>query len=433
MATQDLHRLSARDAARRIAAGDLTSEALVRACLERITARDGAVEAWAYLNPERALAEARARDRETPRGALHGVPIGVKDIMDTADQPTAYGSRAWEGHRPVADAACVALARAAGAVILGKTVSTEFAMMAPGKTRNPHDPTRTPGGSSSGSAAAVADFMVPLAFGTQPAGSTLRPASYCGVVGFKPSWGLVAGAGTKPLSLILDTIGGIARSVTDIALFIGALTGRSELVPEAPASAPRIGLYQPERFAKAEPATVAALDHAARRFAQAGAIVSERKSFAAFDGLIPGSEAILGYDASRNLAWERANRRAMLADRTNQLLDDGATVSAATYDAALAAAAAARARTDEFFGDLDAVLVPAAPGEAPPCATTGDPVFNRGWTLLHLPCIALPATLGPAGLPVGVQLVGQAHGDTRLLAIALFAERALAQEGGEAA
>ncbi len=270
----DLARLSAREAASRIAAGKLTSEALVQACLERITAREAAIGAWTYLDADQALAEARARDQAPASGPLHGVPIGVKDIMDTADMPTAYGSRAYRGHRPKADAACVALARAAGAVILGKTVTTEFAAMSPGKTRNPHHSDHTPGGSSSGSAAAVADAMVPLAFGTQTAGSIIRPASFCGIVGYKPSFGLVAAAGTKVLSPSLDTIGGFARSVGDIAFFIAAITGRPHLVPERPAIAPRIGHYRPEPWREARPETMAALDHAKETLARAGARVS---------------------------------------------------------------------------------------------------------------------------------------------------------------
>src|SRR6266851_8438776 len=204
----DLFRLSARDAAQRIAAGSLTAEALIRACLDRIAAREPQVGAWAHVDPDQALAEARARDQATTRGPLHGIPIGVKDIMDTADMPTAYGSRAYHGFRPRADAACVALAREAGAVVLGKTVTTEFAALSPGKTRNPHNTAHTPGGSSSGSAAGVADFMMPLAFGTQTAGSIIRPASFCGVVGMKPSFGLIATAGTKALAPSLDTVGG---------------------------------------------------------------------------------------------------------------------------------------------------------------------------------------------------------------------------------
>jgi Asp-tRNA(Asn)/Glu-tRNA(Gln) amidotransferase A subunit family amidase len=422
-------RLSACEAARRIAAGKLTAVALTESCLERVRAREPELGAWAYLDADQALAEARARDQAGPKGPLHGLPIGVKDIMDTADMPTAYGSRAYRGFRPAADAACVALARAAGAVILGKTVTTEFAALSPGKTRNPHHAAHTPGGSSSGSAAGVADFMMPLAFGTQTAGSVLRPASFCGVVGFKPSFGRVATAGTKPLSPSLDTIGGFARSVADVALFIAALCDRPELLSSAPAVAPRIGVYRPEPWSAAGPATIAALDAARETLGRAGARLAERAAFPTFDGLAAAQSTIMSYEAARNLAWERLNRANEIMPRTAALLAEGLAVSTAAYDAARQEAQAARARLGEFFGEFDAVLVPAAPGEAPPIATTGDPVFNRPWTLLHLPCIALPGHRGPAGLPVGVQLVGRPDDDARLLAVARFAEQSF---GGSA-
>ena len=419
-------RLSASEAARRIAAGRLTARALVESCLERIARREGEVGAWAHIDADQALAEARACDQSPPRGPLHGIPIGVKDIMNTVDLPTGYGSRAYRGHRPGADAACVALARAAGAIVLGKTETTEFAALSPGKTRNPHHPAHTPGGSSSGSAAAVADFMVPLAFGTQTAGSILRPASFCGIVGMKPSFGLIAPAGTKVLAPSLDTVGGFARDVADTALFLAALTDRPELRPAGPAQRPRIGLYRPQPWGEAQPETVAALEAAREALARAGADVAERAPFPDFDGLVAAQLAIMNHEAARNLAWERLCRAAEIMPRTAAMLADGMAVSAADYDAARAQAAAARARLGAFFGEFDAMLVPAAPGEAPPLATTGDAVFNRPWTLLHLPCIALPAHRGAAGLPVGVQLVGRSGEDARLLAIALFAEAALA-------
>ncbi|HEY6865259.1 MAG TPA: amidase, partial [Burkholderiales bacterium] len=224
--------LTASDAARRIARRELTSEALVRACLERIEVREKTVRAWAFIDPDAALAQARERDREPARGALHGVPIGVKDVLDTADMPTEMGSPIYAGWRPRADAACVAIARAAGAVVLGKTVTAELAGMEPGATRNPLDPSRTPGGSSSGSAAAVADFMVPLALGTQTGGSVLRPASVCGVIGFKPSFGRYNRSGLKMAAESLDTIGTMARKIDDIELLDAALT-------RAPARPPR--------------------------------------------------------------------------------------------------------------------------------------------------------------------------------------------------
>jgi len=423
----DLFRLSASEAAQRIAAGKLTAEALARACLERIAAREHEVGAWAHIDRDRVLAEARARDQATVRGPLHGVPIGVKDIMDTGDLPTGYGSRAYHDFRPRADAACVALAREAGAVVLGKTVTTEFAALSPGKTRNPHNTAHTPGGSSSGSAAAVADFMVPLAFGTQTAGSIIRPASFCGVVGYKPSFGLVAISGTKALAPSLDTVGGFARSVADIALFIAALTGRPELVPTAPAARPRLGVYRTQPWDQAQPATIAALDEARERLARAGARLAERPSFAAFDRLVPAQLAIMGHEMARNLAWERNNRPSEVMPRTAGLFVEGMATTPAAYDEARVYADAAQAKVAEFFGDFDAMLVPAAPGEAPAAATTGDPVFNRPWTLLRLPCVTLPGKRGPAGLPVGVQLVGPPHSDAALLAVALFAEAALGQ------
>jgi Asp-tRNA(Asn)/Glu-tRNA(Gln) amidotransferase A subunit family amidase len=424
-----LCRLTARAAAARIRKGSLTSEALVRACLDRIGERERDVGAWAFLDADQALAEARARDQATAQGPLHGIPIGVKDIMDTGDMPTGYGSRAYRGFRPAADAACVALARAAGAVILGKTVTTEFAALSPGRTRNPHGLEHTPGGSSSGSAAGVADFMMPLAFGTQTAGSIIRPASFCGVVGYKPSFGLVAPAGTKALAPSLDTIGGFARDVADAAFFIAALTERHDLVPTAPAARPRIGVYRTEPWREAEPATIAAMAAARECFGRAGAAISERPAFPAFDRLLAAQVAIMGYEAARNLASERLNRASAIMPRTLALLAEGLEVSAAAYDEAQRCAAAARVELDAFFGGCDAMLVPAAPGEAPPAATTGDPVFNRPWTLLHIPCIALPGHRGPAGLPVGVQLLGRPGGDAQLLAVALFAESALAAPG----
>jgi amidase len=421
----DLCRLTAREAAARIAAGTLTARALVEACLERIAAREPAVGAWAHLVPDQALAEARARDQSSTRGPLHGVPIGVKDIMDTADMPTTYGSRAYGGFRPGADAACVALARAAGAIILGKTVTTEFAALSPGKTCNPHHPAHTPGGSSSGSAAGVADFMMPLAFGTQTAGSIIRPASFCGAVGMKPSFGLIAVAGTKPLAPSLDTVGGFARNVGDMAWFVAALTGRPELVSSEPAAKPRIGIYRPSPWEQARPDTIAALAGAREGLARAGAAIDERPAFAAFERLVPAQQTIMSHEAAHNLAWERLNRANEIMPRTASMLAEGMAITAAAYDEARRTAASARAQLDAFFGEFDAMLVPAAPGEAPLLATTGDPVFNRPWTLLHLPCITLPSHRGTSGLPVGIQLVGRAGDDARLFAIARFAETAL--------
>jgi Asp-tRNA(Asn)/Glu-tRNA(Gln) amidotransferase A subunit family amidase len=421
--------LSVRAAAQEIAAGRLSAEALAAACLDRIAAREPVVGAWHYLDPAAALAAARRRDAEPPRGPLHGIPIGVKDLIDTADMPTGYGSAIYEGHRPAADAACVALARAAGAVVLGKTVTTEFACFTAGKTANPKNPARTPGGSSSGSAAAVADGMVRLAFGTQTAGSVIRPAAYCGCVGYKPSFGVIPRAGVKPLADSLDTVGIMARTVDDAAFFTGILTERPALreVRMAP-SPPRFGLYRTPMWGEAEPSTIAALDRARAALERAGAWIAEIVVPPEHQGLTAAQETVMGFELVRALAHERLNHSAELSPRLAQLLDAGMTVGADAYDAAIAETAAARARLDGFFGPCDAMLVPAAPGAAPPgLGYTGNPVFNRMWTSLGVPCLTLPGASGDSGLPTGVQLVGRVGDDARLIAVGLFLERALAE------
>ncbi|MBV9014570.1 MAG: amidase [Alphaproteobacteria bacterium] len=421
--------LSVRAAAQEIAAGRLSAEALTSACLDRIAARERIVGAWHYLDRDAALAAARRRDAEAPRSPLHGIPIAVKDLIDTADMPTGYGSPIYEGHRPAADGACVALARAAGAVVLGKTVTTEFACFTAGKTANPHNPAHTPGGSSSGSAAAVADGMVPLAFGSQTAGSTIRPAAYCGCIGYKPTFGMIQRAGVKALADSLDTIGILGRTVDDVAFFTGVITERPALREvRMPATPPRFGRYRTPMWGEAEPSTVAALDRARAALQTAGAWIAEIVVPPEHEILTAAQETIMGFELVRALAYERLNRSAELSPRLAQLIDQGMTVGADTYDAALAEANAARARLDEFFGPCDAMLVPAAPGEAPPgLGYTGDPVFSRMWTLLGVPCLTLPAIWGDSGLPTGVQLVGRIGEDDRLMAAGLFLERALAE------
>src|SRR6516162_8852421 len=275
-AMPDLRSLTARDAARQIAERRITAEELAAACLDRIAAHEAVVGAWQYLDREAALAAARRRDAEPPSGPLHGVPIAVKDLIDTVDMPTAYGSSIYRGHRPAADASCVALVRAAGAVVLGKTVTTEFACFTPGHTANPRNPAHTPGGSSSGSAAAVADGMVPLAFGSQTAGSIIRPAAFCGCIGYKPSFGVLPRAGAKMLADSLDTIGAMARDVEDAAFFAGVLSERPALRHLAmPGKAPRFGLYRTPMWDEAEPATAAALDTAREALEREGAAVAE--------------------------------------------------------------------------------------------------------------------------------------------------------------
>jgi Asp-tRNA(Asn)/Glu-tRNA(Gln) amidotransferase A subunit family amidase len=425
----DLSTLSVREAARQISERRITVEALVIAYLDRIEAREPVVGAWQYLDRDQALTTARKRDAEAPRGPLHGIPIAVKDLIDTVDMPTSYGSPIYRGHRPDADASCVALARAAGAIVLGKTVTTEFATFFPGRTANPRNPAHTPGGSSSGSAAAVADGMAPLAFGTQTAGSVIRPGAFCGCVAYKPSFGLINRAGVKPLADSLDTIGVFARSVEDAAFFAGVLSERPALRHiSSPQQAPRFGLYRTPAWAQAEPATVAALDTARMALERAGAAVMELPIAPEHEGLSEAQDTIMWFETVRALAHERIEHSAQLSPRLAQLIDTGMAIGAEVYDQARIRTAAARAKLDAFFGPCDAILVPAAPGEAPAgLGNTGDPIFNRIWTLLGVPCAALPARWSDNGLPTGVQLVGRVNDDARLMLCAAFLEQALAQ------
>jgi len=303
-----INELSASEVARLIARGELTSEAAVTACLARIEERDSVVRAWAYLDPDLALAQARARDREPNRGPLHGVPIGVKDVIDTADMPTEMGSPIYRGYRPRADASCVALVRTAGAVILGKTATFEFAGMTPGATTNPLNQAHTPGGSSSGSGASVADFMVPIAFGTQTGGSVLRPAAFCGAFGYKPSFGRFNTAGLKPAAQSLDTIGLIARSIEDLELVDAVLVGRAS-TPKTSLPVPSIGACRTHLWPMAQPETVAAFEDSVTKLERAGADVRELTLPPLFAELTGARERISDYERARGMAHEWQHHR----------------------------------------------------------------------------------------------------------------------------
>jgi Asp-tRNA(Asn)/Glu-tRNA(Gln) amidotransferase A subunit family amidase len=416
-----LHELGAVEAAQAIAAGRITSESLVRACIEHIGAREPAVQAWAALDREVALSAARERDRSASRGPLHGVPFAAKDIMDTAALPTEYGSPIYRGHRPVRDAACLALAQSAGAVLLGKTVTTEFATVFPGATRHPLDPARTPGGSSSGSAAAVADCMVPLATGTQTAGSGIRPAAYCGIVGYKPTFGFIPRAGTWMTSDSLDTICTFGRSIDDAALFAAAASGvePAVLLGAAHEGALRVGLYRGAEWRHADAATVAAVEGALAALGRAGCAVRETPDIAAADRLATAHWNMLTFETARAFEYERAHRADGFSPVLRQLVEGGRALTHAVYAESLDTAARARVAMDSVFDDVDVLVTAAAPGEAPiGHASTGDPILNRVWTLLHVPCITLPLFRGPTGLPLGLQLVGRRGADAKLLAVA---------------
>lgn len=425
-------RLGALEARRAIATGRLTATALVEACLERIALRNGTVAAWAFLDPGAARARARALDAGPERGLLHGLPIGVKDILDTAEMPAGYGSEIYAGHRPGRDSATAASALAAGAVMLGKTVTTEFANRRAGPTRNPHDPARTPGGSSSGSAAAVADFQVPLALGTQTGGSVIRPAAYCGVVGFKPSFQHLGNGGVRANTEAFDTVGLMARRVQDIALLRAACMEIPFAEPEPDAvTAPRLALLRTPWWQEADAASQSALEEAARALSRAGANVVELDLPLDFALLRAAHRAVSTFEASRNYADELARAGHLVsADFRADRIAPGEAVSLAEFHTAQRRLAAGRAQMEEWLAEhaLDALLTPPAPGEAlPGLAETGPATFNFLWTALYMPCVTLPFGTGPAGLPTGVQLVARRHEDARLLHLAAWAERVLGE------
>jgi Asp-tRNA(Asn)/Glu-tRNA(Gln) amidotransferase A subunit family amidase len=425
--------LSAADAAREIAEGRLTSEELVQACLERIRALEPKVQAWTFLDEEHALTQARAADERKrsgePIGPLHGVPVGVKDIFDTGDMPTENGTVLHQGRTPREDAAAVKSLRASGAVILGKTVTTECAYFSPGKTRNPHDPEHTPGGSSSGSAAAVAAGMVPLALGSQTAGSTIRPASFCGVYGFKPTHGLVPRSGVLQLSRTLDHVGLFARTIEDIALLAEQLAGWDEkdpdtrpraripfggLAAEEPPIPPVLAFIKTPHWERTDADTKEAFGELVEAL---GDRVEEVELFPSALEAWDWQRTIMAAEMAANLEREWRAGKDRLSPQLRELIERGREVRAVDYQRALRAIAPAVESLDELFMErYDAILTPAALGTAPRgLASTGDPVFCTPWTLLGMPALCVPLMQGANGLPLGAQLVGRRGFDARLM------------------
>lgn len=420
---------TARGIASAVRSGSLTAEAVTAAYLDRIADVDGPIRAWVHLDGNRALAEARERDRaglaESP---LAGVPLAVKDVIDSADMPTEYGSAIYPGHRPGRDASCLHLARWAGAVALGKTVTTEFATMSPGPTANPFSAGHTPGGSSSGSAAALGAAMTLLGFGTQTSGSTIRPAAFCGVVGYKASLGLIDRTGVKPLSESLDVVGIMARDVRDAALFASVIARDHDLIvgEEAP-TLPRVGLFLPAQAGEpADADAVAALERTATAIGRVGTVTTPGW----WDGLGPAQDAVFGWEASAALAYERDCHFETMSEISRGFTTRQAASTQEGWREGLAARDAALARLDDLFGDNDILLSPPASGTAPSgLGSTGNAAFNIRWTLLGIPTITVPAGLGANGLPVGVQIAARPGHDRLLLHAAAAIEDALRKAG----
>jgi Asp-tRNA(Asn)/Glu-tRNA(Gln) amidotransferase A subunit family amidase len=421
------HRLPATEIVRRIEDRRLTAEAVVASCLERIALREPVVRAWAHLAGAEALEAARAFDRAGRKMLLGGVPFGLKDIFDAAGMPAGYGSPIYAGWRPPWDASVAALAKAAGGILVGKTVTTEFANRHPGPTANPQDPAFTPGGSSSGSAAAVADFMVPLAIGTQTGGSVIRPAAYCGVVGFKPSFGLFPPAGMRINTETLDTVGIMARTVSDIGLLRAALMAIPYAPPTMPETAPRLGLCRGPHWDEAAPEGRAAFETAASRLAAAGAAIADTALPPECGDADAIQETLGAFEAPRNHMPELYRFEALLSPELRETkIALGRKLGLDRFRAACRAAEKARAAAREWALGFDAILTLPAPGQAPRgLADTGSALFNAVWTQLYMPCLTLPAGDGPDRLPVGVQLVGRRHDDARLIEVGLWVERRL--------
>jgi len=393
---------------------------IAESCLRRIKAREPLVRAFAHHDPDLVRRSAAAVDRNKASTPLRGLPVGIKDNIDTVDEPSEFGSPIYSGRRPPADAAVVKRLRSAGALIVGKTVSAEFALYHPGPTRNPCDTTRTPGGSSSGSAAATADNMVAVAIGTQTAGSVIRPASFCGVVGFKPTFGAIDRTGVKLISPTLDTVGLLARNVADITTVFHAVREEcSERLMPPVTTRRRLGFLRTPGWESADVETRRDLELLASDFTRRGYDIVETTLPADFDQLMAAHVTVMETEVARSLQTEFHQHRNRLSDSARAVIERGEARSVQEYDQAMNVASRCRSLLSEVFDDLDGLLTPAAVGEAPlGLSFTGDPIFCRVWTLLRCPAISLPLLRGPHGLPIGAQIVGPPNADDSLLRLA---------------
>ncbi len=418
--------LSAVEAAKRIADGTLTSEALVRSCLDRIEDHEPDVAAWTFLDADGAIAAARRLDQTSGNGLLRGLPVGIKDVVDTVAMPTGYGSLAYHFHRPAVDAVCVTQTLAAEAIVLGKTVSTEFASRRAGKTANPHDRRFSPGGSSSGSAAAVADHMVPLAIGTQTGGSVIRPASYCGVYGLKPTFNAFSLGGVRHLAESFDTLGCMARTLEDIALYRSALMGIAHEPIAADRGAPRLGFCRTPYWDETQPAMRAMMEEKVRKLAAKGAVVVDFNLAEDGDALMASIETINKFEGARLFAYDAEHHPHAISNSARGIVAAGMPIPLDAYFAARRHIDTMRMQLDAAFENFDAIVTPSASGEAPlGLSYTGSISFNVIWTAAHTPALTMPAGTGSNGLPLGLQLVGRQYADSCLLGIVGWAAHAL--------
>lgn len=419
-----------------IADGSLTSTTLLESCIERINAREDDVGAFTHLDLDVARATAAKRDNEPAQTPLHGIPFGVKDIYDTARMPTGYGTQIYAGHQPARDAWVVAKLEQAGAVLVGKTVSTEFGIMVPGKTRNPHDLERTPGGSSSGSAAAVADNMLPVSVGSQTTGSTIRPASFCGIYGMKPSAGLIDRTGMLLHSQTLDAVGFFGRDADDLTVMFDVLarphptqTGKSEDAElwRNGEGTPRYAFVRTDIFDDLEPGIGDTLLRGADRLSDAGADIIERELPVDLAEVIAAQTTIADVEAAECLGHEYDTHKAQLSDFVITMIERGRAVPRETFEEALALCRHMFWSFAALYDGIDAVLTPAAPGEAPVgIHATGSPAYGRLWTFAGVPAISVPGLTGPAGMPVGMQITARHGDDYRAIAAARWAGERLA-------
>jgi len=423
--------LTACEALNLIRRRELGAVELVDSCICRVEALEPKISAWKFLAADSARDRAKALDNMEPAGAMHGIPLGVKDVIETADMPTGYGSPIYEGWRPRTDAACVAIAKRQGGIVLGKTITTELACGSAVRTSNPLNINHTSGGSSAGSCAAVAAKMIPVAFGTQSGSSTIRPASYCGLVGMRPSMGLISVAGFKCFNGSFDTIGLLGRTVDDVELLWTSQLETSFTAGEVAPAPPKFLICYPAWMEDCEPAAKEAVDTAARTLAAAGARVEHIELPPEYAALIEMHQEIQWFETARSYAHEYETGR--IDWRVRDSIERGMKVPLDRYVSQMKRAQLMRAEFPSLIGDADAILCNAAAGEAlknwrllGDDFTMGDALQSRAWTLLHLPTVTLPAFIGPQGLPVGVQFLSAFGEDRRLLSAARWAESILA-------